>query len=110
MITACWQAGDDTTTGAIGCAIALSQAASISPTGAAHAGRIDVPRGRERARHDRDVVAAAGGVGDVGEQERAALRLGEPALELPPHPRVQLAVLVDRAVDADEQALRLQRR
>ena len=75
-----------------------------------HADRIDARRGRERTDRHRDVVAAAGRVDDVGEQECAALILGEPALELPAHQRVQLAVLVDRAIDAHQQPLRLQRR
>jgi hypothetical protein len=34
---------------------------------------------------NQNVVAATGRVGDVGEQERAPLVLGKPALELPAH-------------------------
>jgi hypothetical protein len=36
---------------------------------------------------NRNVVAATGRVGDVGEQERAPLVLGKPAPELPAHQR-----------------------
>jgi len=46
----------------------------------------------------------------VGEQERLAVGLGEPADELPAHQRVQLGVLVDRAVDLLQQAARAQGR
>jgi hypothetical protein len=46
----------------------------------------------------------------MGEQECAALILGETALELPAHQRVQLGILVDRAIDAGDQPLRLQGR
>ena len=75
----------------------------------AHAERIDARRGGERADHHRHVVTFAGAVGDVGEQERAPLILGEPALELPAHQRMQLGVLVDRTIDARDQPLRFQR-
>ncbi len=74
-----------------------------------HADRIDRGRGRERADRDRDAVAAAGAVDHVGEQEGAALILGETALELPAHQRMQLGVLVDRPIDTHEQALRFER-
>jgi len=37
------------------------------------------------------------------------LFISQPALELPARQRMQLGVLVDRPVDADEQALSLQR-
>ena len=72
-----------------------------------HADGIDFGRGRERADHDRNIVAAALGVGHMREQERAALVLGHAAQELPAHQRMQLGVLVDGAVDANEQTLRL---
>ena len=74
----------------------------------AHADRVDFRRGAERADRDRNVVAVAGAVHDIGEQKRAALLFGEPALELPAHQRVQLAVLVDGAVDAGHQAARFE--
>ncbi len=67
-----------------------------------HADRVDALRRRQRADRDRDVVAAPLGIDHVGEQERAALILGEPALELPAHQRVQLGFLVHRAVDAHQ--------
>ena len=74
----------------------------------AHADRVDARRGRERADRHRDVVAPALGVDDVGEEEGAALVLRDAADELPAHERMQLGVLVDRPVDAHEQALRLE--
>src|SRR5262249_51027532 len=67
-------------------------------------------RGGERAHRDRHVVAAAAPIDHVGEQEGTALILGEAALELPARQRVELAVLVDRPLDAHQQAGRLQRR
>ena len=75
----------------------------------AHADGVDLRRGRQRADGDRNVVTAPRQVDDVGEQERAPLILGEPALELPAHQRVQLGILVDRAIDAHQQPLRLER-
>ena len=42
-------------------------------------------------------------VDDVGEQERLALGLVEPAEELPAHQRVHLRILVDRLVDPQQQ-------
>ena len=71
---------------------------------AAHADGVDLRRRRQRADHDRNVVFAALGVGDVGEDEGAALVLGHAADELPAHQRMQLGVLVDRGVDALDQA------
>src|SRR5262249_49906023 len=62
-----------------------------------------------RADRDREIIAAAGAVDHVGEQERAARALGEAALELPAHQGMQLGVLVDRTVDAHEQTARLER-
>src|SRR5262249_13625252 len=44
-----------------------------------------------------------------GKQERAPLILRQSALELPAHQRMQLGVLVDRAIDAHKQSLRLER-
>ena len=75
-----------------------------------HADRIDTGRSGKRAHHHRHVVSAAGAVGYVGEQEGAALILAKTALELPAHQRMQLGVLVDRAVDAHQEALRLEQR
>ena len=74
----------------------------------AHADRVDFRRGGERADRDRNVVAPPGAVDDVGEQKGAALLLGEPALELPAHQRVQLAVFVDGVIDAGDQAARFE--
>src|ERR1700722_9205080 len=71
---------------------------------ATHADGIDLRRRRQRADHDRDVVFAALGVGDVGEDESPAFFLGHTADELPAHQRMQLSVLVDRGVDARDQA------
>ena len=74
----------------------------------AHADRVDFRRGAERADRDRNVVAPPGAVDDVGEQKGAALFLGEPALELPAHQRMQLAVFVDGVIDAGDQAARFE--
>jgi hypothetical protein len=76
---------------------------------AAHADGIDLRRSGERPDGDRNVIAPAGRIRNVREQERAALAFREPALELPPHQRMQLGVLVDRAVDPHEQSLRFER-
>jgi hypothetical protein len=65
---------------------------------------MDLRRRRQRADHDWNVVFAALGVGDVGEDKGAALVLGHAADELPAHQRMQLGVLVDRGVDARDQA------
>ena len=70
----------------------------------AHAERIDLRRRRDRADDHRHVVFAAGGVDDVGEQEGAALGLRDAADELQSHQRMQLGVLVDRMIDARQQA------
>ena len=77
---------------------------------AAHADGVDLRRRRQRADHDRNVVFAALGVGDVGEDEGAALVLRHAADELPAHQRMQLGVLVDRGVDARRPGRRLRDR
>ena len=80
----------------------------MSSTGASHAERIDLRRSRDRADHDRHVVAPAVRIDHVGEQERAPFGLRNAADELQPHQRMQLGVLVDRMVDPHQQATRLQ--
>ena len=70
----------------------------------AHAERIDVRRGRKRADRDRHIEAPAVGADHIGEQEGAPLLLVKAALELPAHQRMKLGVLVDRALDAHQQA------
>src|SRR5205085_8271083 len=47
-------------------------------------------------------------IDDIREHECAPPILGNPALKLPAHQRMQLAVLVDGAIDPHKQALRLQ--
>ena len=74
----------------------------------AHADRVDFRRSGERADRDRNVIAPPGAVDDVGEEKGAALLLGEPALKLPAHQRVQLAVLVDGVIDAGDEAARFE--
>ena len=74
----------------------------------AHADRIDLRRGRQRADHDGNVVAPALGVDHVGEQERAPRTFGNAAQELPAHQRVQFGVLVDGPIDAHQQATRFE--
>ena len=46
----------------------------------------------------------------IGEQERAALILSQPAAELPAHQRVQFSIFVNRLLDAHEQTLRVEPR
>ena len=75
----------------------------------AHADGIDRAVGGDRADHHRHVVFAALAVGDVGEEERLALRLGHAADEFPAHQRMKLRILVDLLGDGDEKALRLER-
>ena len=70
----------------------------------AHAGRINVRRGRQRPDRHRHVVAPALGVGHIGEQEGAPLVFGQAAEKLPAHQRMQFSVLVDRVVDTHQQA------
>ena len=74
----------------------------------AHAERIDFRRRRDRAHDHRHVVFAAGRVDDIGEQEGAALGLGNAADELQPDQRMQLGVLVDRMIDPRQQPPRLE--
>src|SRR5258708_7277760 len=75
----------------------------------APAGPVDRAVGRDRADDDRDRIFPAAAVDHVGEQEGLPVLLGQAADELPAHQRMQLGVLVDRAIDRDEQALALQR-
>ena len=70
---------------------------------AAHTEPIDRLVARQAAHQYRDVVLAALGVGDVGEQPRRAVGRVDAAAELPAHQRVHLGVLVDLAVDLDQQ-------
>ena len=107
MSTTSWQRGALTATGAMGLAMARIQASPIGVDRLPHADGIDLGRGRERADHDRNIVAPALGVRHMGEQEGAPLVLGHAAQELPAHQRMQLGILVDGAVDANEQTLRL---
>jgi hypothetical protein len=70
---------------------------------AAHTDGVNRGRGRKRADRDRDVIAPALGIDDVGEQERAAIGLGDAADELPAHQGMKLGVLVDRTIDPHQQ-------
>lgn len=70
---------------------------------AAHADRIDFRRGGERADRDWNVIRPCARVDDIGEQKSAPLILPQSALELPAHQRVQLGILIDRAIDPDQQ-------
>jgi len=67
-------------------------------------------RSGERADRDWHVVAPSVAVDDVREQERAPFVLGQSALELSAHERMQLCVLIDRPLDADQQPMRFERR
>lgn len=66
---------------------------------ALQAKRIDVRGAGHRAQHQRHVVRAALGIGDVLEQPSLAVLLFKTP-ELQPHQRVHLRVLVDRPGDA----------
>ena len=68
----------------------------------AHADGIDFRRSGKRANHDGHVVPPPLGIANVREQERPPLVLRDAAEELPAHQRVQLGVLVDGPVDAQE--------
>ena len=70
---------------------------------AAHAHRIDARRSRQRAEQYRGIVLSAFRIDDVGEQKCLAIGLRQAAEELQPDERLQLAVLVDRAVDAHDE-------
>ena len=74
----------------------------------AHPDGVNLWRSGQSADGDRNIVTPSRAVDDVGEQESPALVFSEPALELPAHQRVQLAVLVDRPVDARHQAARIE--
>jgi hypothetical protein len=75
---------------------------------APHAERIDLRRRRDGADHDRDVVAPAGRIHHIGEQESAPLTLRNAADELQAHQGMQLGVLVDRVIDPQQEALGLE--
>ena len=68
-----------------------------------HADRVNPGRRRQRADRDRNVVTAAVGIDHIGEQEGAPRVLGEAALELPAHQRMQLGVFVDLPLDPHQQ-------
>src|SRR5712692_120493 len=96
-VTISWHSASLTTRGSMGFAIALLQVA-------AHAEAVDLPAGGKRADHDRYVVLVPLAVGDVGEQERLPVPLLDAAAKLPADQRVHFRVLVDRALDRDQQA------
>ena len=108
-MTTSWHGGAVAATGAIGWAMAFSHAASISSTGRPMPTRIDARRGRQRADRNRNVVTAAAGSTTLVNRKARRCVLAEPALELPAHQRMQLGVLVDRALDPHQQALCLER-
>ena len=70
-----------------------------------HAERVNARRGGQRADHHRHVVFAALRIDDFGEQKRAPLVGGHAAEKLPAHQRVQLGILVDRTIDAQQETL-----
>ena len=72
---------------------------------AAHAGGIDRTVRGQPADDDGDLVSSPGLVADVGEEECLAVLFLEASGELPAHEGVQFAVLVDLAVDANQQSL-----
>src|SRR5579862_8005641 len=65
---------------------------------------VDPTAGRKGPYHDGHGVLVAGAIHDVLEQEGLALGLGDAASELPAHQRMELGVLVDGALHADQQA------
>ena len=72
--------------------------------GHAHAERIDLAVGGQAAHQHRDVELAPLAVDHVGEQECLAVFFVDAASELPAHQRVHLGVLVDLALDLDQEA------
>src|SRR4029077_7377204 len=76
---------------------------------AAHAHAINLAARRERADHPRGGVAPGPRGHPSREEKRLALALLDAAAELPAHQRMQLGVLVDRALDGNQQAGALQR-
>src|SRR5579875_755600 len=72
--------------------------------GTAHPECVDAPRPGEPADQDRRLVSLPGRVDHIGEQPSLASLLGDAAAVLPADERVHLGVLVDRALDAIEQA------
>ena len=91
-------------TGAIGCAIASQPGCADLLDLAAHADGVNFRRSRERPDHNRNVVLAALGIDDVGEDKRPAFFLRHAADKLPAHQRVQLGVFINGCVDALDQA------
>src|SRR5207302_8040923 len=71
---------------------------------AAHAEAVDLAAGGKGTHHYRDIVFAPLAVGDVGEQKRPAVTLLDAAAKLPADQGVHFRVLVDRALDGDQQA------
>ena len=110
VITTSWHGGGSTRTGAIGCAMAFDPGGRRSPRPAGPC-RSNRCAARPPARRPRPACRSGGRAPSttLREQEGAALILGEAALELPAHQRMQLGVLVDRPIDADQQALRFER-
>ena len=76
----------------------------------AHPHGIDFRRRRKRANRNRHVVALPARIDHVGEQKSAPLIFPQPTLELPAHQGMQLGILVDRPIDAQEQPARIERR
>ena len=103
-MTTSWQAPDATTIGGIGFATACSPGLADVGDRLAHADGVNLRRGGQSADGDRNVITPSRAIDDVGEQKSPAIIFGEPALKLPAHQRVQLAILVDRPVDAGEEA------
>src|SRR5262249_14823428 len=66
-------------------------------------GAIDLAVGSKPGDQHRDIVFAALAVDHIGEEKRLAVLLGDAAAELPAHQRVHLGVLVDLAVDLDQE-------
>src|SRR5260370_22180466 len=75
---------------------------------AADADAVDLAIGSEDPYRNRNVVASAGAVDHVLEQEPLALRFRNAAAELPAHQSVHLGVFVDWPLHAEKQAIAFQ--
>jgi len=75
---------------------------------AADADAVDFTIGGEDPDRNRNVVASAGAVDHVLEQEPLALRFRDAAAELPAHQREHLGVFVDWPLHAEKQAIAFQ--
>src|SRR5262249_93883 len=73
-----------------------------------HADAIDPRRSGERADYNWNVIAPPAGVDDIGEEKGTAFIPANPAEELAAYQGVQFGVFIDRFVDANQEAIRVE--